>query len=104
MGLCWDRQRRSEPATQSAVIAASGITSAAREEAAVTADLNHKNDRLRQTINQLVESHPELEVVVRDVASRQPPNATPEHVQANLHERARAIIEARPDVEHSLGD
>jgi hypothetical protein len=39
-------------------------------------DLNHQNDRLRETINQLVESHPELETVVRDVASKQPPNAT----------------------------
>ena len=64
-------------------------------------DLNPKNDRLRETINQLVESHPELEAVVRDVALKQPPNPTPEQVQANLQERARAIIEARPDLEHS---
>jgi hypothetical protein len=70
----------------------------------MTADLNHKNDRLRETINDLVESHPELEVVVRDVASKQPPNPTSEQVQANLQERARAIIEARPDLEHSFGD
>jgi hypothetical protein len=69
----------------------------------MTADLNHKNDRLRETINGLVESHPELEVVVRDVASQQPPNPTSEQVQANLQERARAIIEARPDLEHSFG-
>jgi hypothetical protein len=69
----------------------------------MTADLNHKNDRLRETINDLVESHPELEVVVRDVASKQPPNPTSEQVQANLQERARAIIEARPDLEHSFG-
>jgi hypothetical protein len=55
----------------------------------MTADLNHKNDRLRETINDLVESHPELEVVVRDVASKQPPNPTSEQVQANLQERAR---------------
>jgi hypothetical protein len=66
-------------------------------------DLNHKNDRLSETINQLVESHPELETVVRDVASKQPPNATPEQVQANLQDRARAIIETRHDLEHSFG-
>jgi hypothetical protein len=66
-------------------------------------DLNHQNDRLRETINQLVESHPELETVVRDVASKQPPNATPEQVQANLQDRARAIIETRHDLEHSFG-
>ena len=70
----------------------------------MTADLSHKNARLRETINQLVESHPELDVVVRDVAAKQPRNATPEQVQANLQERARAIIEARPDLEHSFGD
>jgi hypothetical protein len=70
----------------------------------VTADLDHKDARLRETINQLVESHPELEVVVRDVAAKLPPNPTPEQVQANLQERARAIIEARPDLEHSFGD
>ena len=67
----------------------------------MTGDLKHKNARLRETINQLVESHPELEMVVRDVASKQPPNPTPAQVQANLQERARAIIEARPDLEHS---
>jgi hypothetical protein len=67
-------------------------------------DLNHKNARLRETINHLVGSHPELETVVRDVASKQPPNPTPEQVQANLQDRARAIIEARPDLEHSFGD
>ena len=67
----------------------------------MTEDLNHKNARLREKINQLVES---LEVVVRDVALNQPSNPTPEQVQANLQERARAIIEARPDLEHSFGD
>ena len=70
----------------------------------MTADLNHKNARLRQTINQLVESHPELEVVVRDVAAKQPSNPTPEQVQVNLQERARAIVEARPELERSFGD
>ena len=70
----------------------------------MTADLNHKNARRRQTINQLVESHPEVEVVVRDVAAKQPSNPTPEQVQANLQERARAIVEARPELERSFAD
>jgi hypothetical protein len=75
-----------------------------REETGMTADLRHKDARLIETIDKLVESHPELDVIVRDVAAKQPHNATPEQVQANLQERARAIIEARPDLEHSFGD
>ena len=42
------------------------------------------------------------EVVVRDAALKQPANPTPEEVQANLQERTRAIIAARPDLEHEL--
>jgi hypothetical protein len=83
---------------------ASRTAEAAQEETAVTADLNHKNARLGETSNQLVESHPELEVVVRDVALNQPSNPTPEQMQANLQERARAIIEVRPDLERSFGE
>jgi hypothetical protein len=65
-------------------------------------DLDHENERMREKINQLVEAHPELETVVRDIASKQPTNAAPDQAQANLQERARAIIEARPDLEHSF--
>ena len=44
----------------------------------MTADLNHKNARLRETINQLVESHPEREVtVVRDALRRNGPQIRP---------------------------
>jgi hypothetical protein len=93
---------RPEPATSSAVIETGGVAVSRGEETAMTADLDHKNARLRDKINQLVESHPELEVVVRDVAAKQPSNPTPEQVQANLQERARAIIEARPELEHSF--
>jgi hypothetical protein len=42
------------------------------------------------------------EVVVRDAALKQPANPTPEEVQADLQERTRAIIAARPDLEHEL--
>ncbi|HEY1863665.1 MAG TPA: hypothetical protein VGG77_08240 [Roseiarcus sp.] len=68
----------------------------------MTSDLDAKNARLRETINRLVESHPELETVGRDIALTQPTNATPEQVQENLKNRARAIIEARPGLEHSF--
>ena len=70
----------------------------------MTEDLNDKNDRLRDTIDQLVESHPELEEAVRDIASKQPRNGTPQQVQANLQERARAIIELQPELEHVFED
>ena len=36
----------------------------------MTSDLNDKNASLREKINQLVDSHPELETVVRDMPSR----------------------------------
>ena len=39
---------------------------------------------------------------MRDAALKQPANPTPEEVQANLQERTRAIIAARPDLEHEL--
>jgi hypothetical protein len=78
VSVSFPRERKSEGRLRSETSMASGMAEAAWEETVMTADLNHKNDRLRKTINQLVESHPELEVFVRDVASRQPPNATPE--------------------------
>ena len=34
-------------------------------------------------------------MVVRDVALKRPPKSDPEQEQANLQERARAIMEAR---------
>ena len=54
----------------------------------MTEDLPHKNARLREKIIELVENHPELETAVRDIASKQPENASLEEVQANLQERA----------------
>jgi predicted nucleic acid-binding Zn-ribbon protein len=69
-----------------------------RGETAVTEDLQDRNARLRGKIEQLVDKHPELEAVVNDVALKQP-TASLEKVQANLQERARAIIEAKPELE-----
>jgi hypothetical protein len=70
----------------------------------MTEDLQGKNARLRGKIEQLVETYPELEAVVNDIALRQPTNASLEQVQANLQERARAIIETRPDLENSFDE
>ncbi len=70
----------------------------------MTEDLQGKNARLRNKITQLLESHPELETVVNDVALKQPANPSLEQIQANLQERARAIIESRPDLEDSFKD
>jgi hypothetical protein len=70
----------------------------------MTEDLPSKNARLRGKIEQLVESHPELEAVVNAVALKQPANASLEQVQANLQERARAIIEAKPELESYFED
>ena len=70
----------------------------------MTEDLPSKNARLRGKIEQLVESHPELEAVVNAVALRQPANASLGQVQANLQDRARAIIEAKPELESYFED
>jgi hypothetical protein len=69
----------------------------------MTDDLQDKNFRLRNKIAQLLENHPELEVVVNEIAVNQP-GPSPEQVQANLQERARAIIEAKPDLESYFED
>jgi hypothetical protein len=69
----------------------------------VTEDLQDRNARLRGKIEQLVDNHPELEAVVNDVALKQPTTASLEKVQANL-ERARAIIEAKPELEGYFED
>jgi hypothetical protein len=68
----------------------------------MTEDLHGKNARLRNKITQLLESHPERETVVNDVALKQPANPSLEQTQANLQQRARAIIESRPDFEDSF--
>jgi hypothetical protein len=67
-------------------------------------DVQDKNFRLRNKITRLLESHPELEVVVNEIAAKQLTGASPEQVQANLQERARAIIEADPGLEGYFED
>jgi hypothetical protein len=68
-------------------------------------EMRYKNARLREKINLIVEQHPELRDVTEVIAVQQGSQvkvATPflDRVQANLQERARAIIERRPDLEH----
>jgi hypothetical protein len=72
-------------------------------------ELRRKNARLRQKINSVLEQHPELRDATDEIALKQGTQvrvATPfvERIQANLQERARAIIERRPDLEHLFHD
>jgi hypothetical protein len=62
-------------------------------------DLRYRNARLRRKINGALKSRPELQAVVDDIAVRQPADASLEQVQANLQERAQAIIEAKPELD-----
>jgi hypothetical protein len=71
--------------------------------------LRRKNARLRDKIDQVLERHPELRDVTEGIALRQDLHiqvGTPflERVQGKLQERARAIIERRPDLEHFFDD
>ena len=77
---------------------------------AITDDeLRRKNARLRASIDQILEKHPELRDLIEEIALRQDMHVrvgTPflERVQAKLQERARAIIERRPELEHYFDD
>jgi hypothetical protein len=69
----------------------------------------HKNARLREKINLILEQHPELRDATDIIAVQQGSHVevgTPflDRVQANLQERARAIIERRPDLEHHFDE
>jgi hypothetical protein len=67
-------------------------------------ELQDKNVRLRNKITRLLENHPELEAAVNETAAKQPASGSPEQVQANLQEQARAIIEAKPELESHFED
>ena len=71
--------------------------------------LRRKNARLRDKINQVLEKHPELRDVTEEIALRPDMHVqvrTPflERIQGKLQERARAIIERRPELEHYFDD
>ncbi len=72
-------------------------------------ELRDKNARLREKINSVLEEHPELRDATELIALRQDLHVQVgttflERVQGNLQERARAIIERRPDLEHVFDD
>jgi exonuclease VII large subunit len=74
-------------------------------EALIKDESRRKNARLREKINSVLEQHPELRGATDELALKQGTQlrvGTPflERIQANLQERARAIIERRPDLEH----
>jgi hypothetical protein len=74
--------------------------SSGRREAAVREnDLQNRNARLRRKIDGALKTRPELEAAINGIALKQPANASLEQVQANLQERARAIIEAKPELD-----
>ncbi len=62
-------------------------------------DLKYRNARLGRKIDGALKTRPELEPVVKGIALNQSSNPSPEQVQANLQERARAIIEAKPELD-----
>jgi hypothetical protein len=67
--------------------------------------LRRKNARIRAKINGVLQKQHELRDIVELIALEQGSRVragTPflDRVQANLQERARAIIERRPDLEH----
>ena len=79
------------------------------QEAMRKSDLREKNARLRQKINSVFEQYSELSDVRDEIALKQGLQVrvwTPflERIQANLQERARAIIERRPDLERLFDD
>jgi hypothetical protein len=65
----------------------------------MTGNLQYRNERLRRKIDGALKNRPELRAVVNDVALRQSTSASIQQVQANLQERARAIIEAKPELD-----
>ena len=62
-------------------------------------DTQYRNARLRRKIEGALKTRPELEAVINGIALKQPANASLEQVQANLQERARTIIEAKPELD-----
>jgi hypothetical protein len=61
-------------------------------------DLQYRNARLSR-IDGALKNRPELKQVVHGIALKQPATASLEQVQANLQERARTIIEAKPELD-----
>jgi hypothetical protein len=62
-------------------------------------NMQYRNARLRRKIEGALKTRPELEGVIEGIALKQPANASLEQVQANLQERARTIIAAKPELD-----
>ena len=72
-------------------------------------DLRQKNASLHDRIEQVLEMHPELRDVTEAMALSQDLHVEVgasflERTQSKLQERARAIIEHRPELEHYFND
>ena len=72
-------------------------------------DLRQKNARLRDKIREISDRHPELRDLSDEIALEQSKHVevgTPflERVNGKLQERARTIIERRPDLERFFED
>ena len=65
----------------------------------MTDDLQHRNARLRRKIEGALKSRPGLEATVNVIALTQPANAPLEQEQVYLQRRARAIIQAKPELD-----
>jgi hypothetical protein len=72
-------------------------------------ELRQKNARLREKISAVLNNHPELRDVSDQIALEQGMHVEVgvpflERIQGKLQERARAIIERRPDLERLFDD
>lgn len=79
------------------------------EKAVMDDELRQKNAFLREKIKQISDRHPELRDLSDEIALEQSTHlevGTPflERVNGKLQERARAIIERRPDLERFFED
>lgn len=80
-----------------------------REVDVAKGELRRRNACLRDKINSVLEQHPELRDATEEMALQQDLHVeagTPflERINGKLQERARAIIERRPDLEHLFGE
>ena|SRR5579872_353647 len=74
-----------------------------REAAMTDNELRNKNADLRNKIREVLESYPELRDIADEIALKQGMRVQVgtsflERVQGNLEERARAMVEVRPDL------
>jgi hypothetical protein len=99
-----------EPSATPDVVA--GTTSASVSETPelrAKYELRERNARIRAKINSVLEQHPELRDATEELALGQDLHVevgTPflERINGKLQERARAIIERRPDLERFFDD